>query len=123
MPTAGWQCVLAVWLAARLAGGVQAVRPRVGGTSKGSVGLPACRPLLLLLVLLRRPSTPACSPTNLPAHTPRHAPLVCRFQDAPAARLYERAGFQQLKADNILVRLLGLDRRRLMIKQLRGQQY
>jgi hypothetical protein len=37
--------------------------------------------------------------------------------------LYQRAGFQELKADSIFVRLLGLDRRRLMLKMLRGQKY
>lgn len=45
--------------------------------------------------------------------------LHLRVQDAPAAALYHKAGYRQLKADLPLVRLFGLDQRRLMRKQLK----
>ena len=42
-----------------------------------------------------------------------------RFQDAGPASLYKQAGYMSDKADSVLVRLLGLDRRYLMRKQQR----
>jgi GNAT superfamily N-acetyltransferase len=41
-----------------------------------------------------------------------------RVQDQPAARLYARAGYEQVAADSFLVRLLAQDQRRLMRKRL-----
>lgn len=52
---------------------------------------------------------------------PVRSPLSLAFnrvQDAAAARLYQKAGYQQVAADSFLVRLLGLDQRRLMRKVL-----
>lgn len=46
------------------------------------------------------------------------SPRGCRVQDAPAARLYEKAQFEEVAADSFLVRLLGWDQRRLMRKRL-----
>ncbi|KAK9906439.1 hypothetical protein WJX75_001880 [Coccomyxa subellipsoidea] len=44
--------------------------------------------------------------------------LHLRFQDKPAQALYQRAGYSVCKQDNLLVVLLGQDRRYLMHKRL-----
>lgn len=44
--------------------------------------------------------------------------LHLRVQDGHAAALYAKGGYQQVAADLFLVRLLGLDQRRLMKKAL-----
>ena len=41
-----------------------------------------------------------------------------RLKDAPAQALYERAGYVPVQKDNVLVLLLGQDRRFLMHKRL-----
>ena len=65
----------------------------------------------------------SCSALTCPLHCPLPSPPpVCRVQDVPAARLYEKAGYRQVAADIVLVRLLGLDQRRLMRKTLPRQQ-
>ena len=43
---------------------------------------------------------------------------ACRLKDAPAQALYERAGYAPVQKDNVLVLLLGQDRRFLMRKRL-----
>ena len=45
-----------------------------------------------------------------------------RVQDEPAARLYQRCGFQEVASDTFLVRFLGMDQRRLLRKVLPRQQ-
>ena len=47
--------------------------------------------------------------------------LHLRLIDQPAAQLYRRSGFMQRAQDNVLVQLLGQDRKFLMAKQL-GRQ-
>jgi ribosomal protein S18 acetylase RimI-like enzyme len=44
--------------------------------------------------------------------------LHLRLIDQPAAQLYRRNGFMQRAEDNLLVQLLGQDRKYLMCKQL-----
>lgn len=50
---------------------------------------------------------------------PHRICVIHRFQDAGPASLYKQAGYMSDKADSVLVRLLGLDRRYLMRKQQR----
>ncbi len=47
--------------------------------------------------------------------------LHLRFQDVAASELYRRGGFEEMSADPWAVKLLGLDRRRLMRKRLTNQ--
>lgn len=42
----------------------------------------------------------------------------CRLKDAPAQALYRKAGYREVQRDNMLVLLLGQDRRFLMRKRL-----
>lgn len=65
----------------------------------------------------RRPTLPARRRSS-PAPNPPARLRCCRVQDTPAARLYEKARFEQVAADSFLVRLLGWDQRRLMRKRL-----
>ena len=46
-----------------------------------------------------------------------HALLAHRFQDRPAARLYEAAGYAVVKEDVPIVVLIGQDRRKLLRKK------
>lgn len=48
--------------------------------------------------------------------------LHLRLIDQPAGRLYRGSGFKQMAEDNILMQLLGQDRKYLMCKELRQQQ-
>lgn len=60
-------------------------------------------------------------PTHPPAELPSLAPhpaAQCRVQDMPAARLYKRAGYDEVASDSFLVRLLAIDQRRLLRKRL-----
>lgn len=58
--------------------------------------------------------------TTTHTHTATTPPLVFdhRVQDAPAAQLYEGAGYVVRKEDVVFVRLFGLDQRKLMYKRV-----
>ena len=61
-------------------------------------------PVTRMLDLTVAPCVPACP--------------ACRVQDVPAQLLYAKAGYEEVAADTFLVRLLGLDQRRLLKKRL-----
>lgn len=71
----------------------------------------------LLCCCLRPPVCTSCHalpPTSCACVTL----LPCRVQDKPAQLLYAKAGYEEVAADLFLVRLLGLDQRRLLRKRL-----
>ncbi len=49
---------------------------------------------------------------------PTHHVPPCRVQDKPAQLMYAKAGYEEVAADTFLVKLLGLDQRRLLRKRL-----
>ena len=68
--------------------------------------------------LLQRRSTRTQSWQMVAGLTSARLHPACRLKDAPAQALYERAGFAEVQKDNVLVLLLGQDRRFLMRKRL-----